>query len=195
MWNFTQAGFFSIVEHRDGPEHLLVRSRVREDLVRLADELGLAHRRIQNDPLADYRWRMKAPRQLVARYLSDCVKAIDYTTSVKDQLDLGEPVRHSAMLGVWTAMMRLQTAGKYNVAPLGVTAAGDVDLHAPSYFRWDDPDDQTLAELDDETDWFLGEEALDEIRDILDGGTWGEHSLNAIADVIRNTGRDVHRAI
>jgi hypothetical protein len=115
--------------------------------------------------------------------------------SVKDQLDLGEPVRHSAMLGVWTAMMRLQTAGKYNVAPLGVTAAGDVDLHAPSYFRWDDPDDQTLAELDDETDWFLGEEALDEIRDILDGGTWGEHSLNAIADVIRNTGRDVHRAI
>ena len=35
MWLFTTIGFFSVVAHRDDPRTILIRARVREDLLAL----------------------------------------------------------------------------------------------------------------------------------------------------------------
>ena len=194
MWIFTKEGFYSVVQHKDGATKMLVRSRTRGDLERFCVATGLSEKRVKCDVLADYRWRMEAPRDIVTRYVRDAANGINYTTSVKDHLDLDDGLRHSAMMGVWSSMMRLQETRVYP------QYRDDADATSVWGSRWgampalDDPDEAMLAELDDETSWFLGEEALDEIRDMLDGQAWGEHTLDAIADIIRNTGREVVRA-
>lgn len=112
-WIFTKEGFFSLVQHRDDPDVLMVRARVESDLYDLAKFVDVSPKVIETKS-GDYRWRMDFKREVLANALYASVMDIDYTTSVKTALDKGEPKRHSAMMGVWTAMMRLQEGGRYN---------------------------------------------------------------------------------
>jgi hypothetical protein len=102
MWIFTKDGFFSIVKHKDDSDYLLVRARVREDIV---DAFG------PDDILeltgSDYRFRKTVPRAVVADYLSKEAMTIDYT-SVKDDIDKGEPDRHHMLYETWRAHWDLQ---------------------------------------------------------------------------------------
>ena len=102
MWLFARDGFFSIVQHKDDPDYLLVRARVREDIV---DAFG------PDDILeltgSDYRFRKTVPRAVVADYLSKEAMTINYT-SVKDDIDKGEPDRHRMLYRIWDAHYTLQ---------------------------------------------------------------------------------------
>ena len=60
MWIFTQDGFLSVVEHRDDSDCLIVRSRARDDLERMAHFAG---QEIIVMPDADYRFRVEVPGQ------------------------------------------------------------------------------------------------------------------------------------
>lgn len=67
MWLCTTRGFFSAVEHRDDAALLLVRARVRDDLVQLRAALPREQwTRIVATPHADYPYRMVVARDLFA---------------------------------------------------------------------------------------------------------------------------------
>lgn len=102
MWIFTKDGFFSIVQHKDDPNYLMVRARVREDIQR-----AFGPSDIKESEGSDYRFRKVVPRPVVADYMSKAVAEIDYT-SVKDEIDQGEKDRHDMLYKVWAAHMGLQ---------------------------------------------------------------------------------------
>jgi len=102
MWIFTKDGFFSIVKHKDNSAYLMVKSRVREDLV---DAFGPDD--IKELAGSDYRFRKTVPRAVVADYLKREAYELDYE-SVKDNIDKGEDDRHKMLYAVWAAHFRLQ---------------------------------------------------------------------------------------
>jgi hypothetical protein len=110
MWVFTKDGFFSIVRHREYRDLMMVRARVREDLERAFPQwAGEGDLHIIEDDDADYRFRVILPEARVRQYLDEAVTSIDYTTGVKDQIDQGDPDRHSALYDVWQAFYDFQT--------------------------------------------------------------------------------------
>lgn len=119
MWLVTREGFLSVVEHRDNPNHLLVRGRTRDDLFDLQqwfqDRGAIAMAQddtlyaIEEDPTADYRWRMKVGRVDFAAYLNQTTMDLHYTTNVKGTLDKGDHFRHDVLMDCWFALHRLQT--------------------------------------------------------------------------------------
>ena len=111
MWLFTKDGFYSVVEHRDDVGCVLVRCRTKADaqaLVEWAVTVRNADPDIEEDPTADYRWRVKMVRADFAAYARERVMTIDYDTSVKTAIDKGEPARHAALMKVWNALYELQ---------------------------------------------------------------------------------------
>jgi hypothetical protein len=73
MWIFAKHGFLSIVQHRDRPDMLMVRARVRGDIARHFPDAKIIR---TND--ADYLFRTILPKRCVAVRLFDMVREIDY---------------------------------------------------------------------------------------------------------------------
>lgn len=192
MWIFSKTGFHSIVRHNERSDHFLVRARTRADLEDMLDSFDGDHSLIEEDPKADYRWRVVLPEMVVAAFLGAQLHGIDYTTSVKTHLDKGEHARHSAMMRVWTAMMSLQSAGgRYSWnrdrvdGPTLGSLVGTRPVYEPDDWHWDD-DQPTytstdLAQLWDEDDLFAAEEfvsvdrahlSLDDADDLWEVNVW-----------------------
>lgn len=100
MWIASKNGFFSIVQHRDDPEQVLVRSRVKKDLAEIFPE-----ERILHTPGADYHWRVFASKNEVSDILLRQMTELDYpnfkgkiakTPSQEDKL--------SAYHHIWSVM-------------------------------------------------------------------------------------------
>ena len=109
MWIFTKDGYYSAVQHDDSPDTIQVRARIREDLVRLAEAVGLHPGQIIDTPLpADYGFRLNVDRGVFAAYVAKAVTGIDYVTDVKGHLSRDEPDRKSAMMDCWSAMAQFQ---------------------------------------------------------------------------------------
>ncbi|TVP43073.1 MAG: hypothetical protein EA341_18780 [Mongoliibacter sp.] len=92
MWIASTNGFISIVQHWDKPDTLLVRARVRKDLLSIFSEL-----RIIEIPNADYRFRVLVSKNEFAELMFNQVMGIDYpnfknriatSDSQKDKLDI-----------------------------------------------------------------------------------------------------------
>lgn len=75
MWLFTTHGFFSIVQHKDNPDYLLVRARVKGDIERYFPGAD-----VQRTDDADYLYRATIPRSQVMDVVMDVVRNIDYTS-------------------------------------------------------------------------------------------------------------------
>lgn len=110
MWLMTPIGFFSIVEkpydRYDGM--LTVRARVEGDLTSLKSrylpELG----QIQADQGTDYRYRATAPREAVARALSQLTLDLDYS-NFKDEVNRMQGHERARVYGeVWHCLYRLE---------------------------------------------------------------------------------------
>lgn len=115
MWVFTKSGFYSAIEyepHRHpeeaeqigavGGSHVLVRGRVQKDIDVLAERCGS---RVMCDDSADYMFRTIISRQSWADFLAQSAQDIDYgnfKSTIKDH------DRHSAYMGVWSAVHSLQ---------------------------------------------------------------------------------------
>jgi hypothetical protein len=101
MWLFTTAGFFSVVEHKDDANTLLVRARVQgdlENLRRVMPELGT----IQETPDADYAYRATIGRAAFARGMGQVVMQLDYPNFKNAVLQAEGWEREHAYMGVWT---------------------------------------------------------------------------------------------
>src|SRR5512143_2165047 len=75
MWMFTTKGFFSIVQHKDDPDCLLVRARVKGDI-----KQHWPYAKIQKTEDADYLYRAKIPKSDVEAAIHEIVKNINYTS-------------------------------------------------------------------------------------------------------------------
>lgn len=106
MWLVTTQGFYSVVEHRDDPEILIVRCRVQEDLVNLREQIPTLG--IFSDTGADYRWRAQVTRSEWLAALLELGHHIDYDNfknAVKREQ--GEE-RAQVYMEVWSALLQLQ---------------------------------------------------------------------------------------
>jgi len=102
MWIFTSNAFVSIVAHRSYPGHLLVRARKKEHLQAF---LVSGQEAIQENPRADYRWRITVHRDRVKAILESQIQTLGYDNfknSIKDS------EYHSACHRVWADMLPLQ---------------------------------------------------------------------------------------
>lgn len=111
MWIFSKIGFFSVVEHKDDPDLVMVRARYKEDIDRLHhaimdfSKVDLPVERTLN---ADYYFRMTIPKMTWARIMEAVAADIDYT-NFKNAVHHMEPgVRAKAYMEVWDAMRRSQ---------------------------------------------------------------------------------------
>lgn len=73
MWVFTPFGFFSAVSHRDKPGYVMVRARVRDDLVQLIERTGFKVK-IISTPAADYPYRVTMTKRLFAELVAEFIK-------------------------------------------------------------------------------------------------------------------------
>lgn len=106
MWLFTTDGFFSAVVHRDDPDTILVRSRVREDALRLQAAVGQGE--VTETPDGDYRYRVLLPRETWSDYLAAAGDAIDYPNFKNAVAACQGPDRARVYEDIWWVMAELQ---------------------------------------------------------------------------------------
>lgn len=90
----------SVVAHRDRPEDLLVRSRVKEDITRV-----VASAEVWEDEHADYRYRAIIPREVFATAMADRIRAITYG-NFKASVPSNDPQRLEAYHGAYNALVK-----------------------------------------------------------------------------------------
>jgi hypothetical protein len=101
MWIFAKDGFLSITQHREKPEHLMVRGRVKGDL-----EHYFPGAEVIETPDGDYHYRTTLPREKVADRVRDAV--IDIRSGFKDSVT--DKRRMPWYLRVWSVMDDMQYA-------------------------------------------------------------------------------------
>ena len=116
MWILTTSGFYSIVEKPEdkGTPFLTVRARVRADLVRLLN--GVPERRrpkILKDDVADYMFRARVRRGVVANLLHEAVEGISYP-NFKDRIKAVQGAERARFYErVWTVLVGLQPGRRF----------------------------------------------------------------------------------
>jgi len=110
MWLFTKSGFFSIKKDDKVPETWHVRARVKNDLQNLITEKALPDNPIQEDCLADYRYRVILDnRQDMVILFCHLAAGIDYPNFKNEMHSRPDQAGKShALMDVWLTMARLQ---------------------------------------------------------------------------------------
>jgi hypothetical protein len=125
MWIFLNNAFLSIVSDKDNPDNLLVRASHHGDIRRVFPVV-----KVVVTPEADYRYRARVPRTLVAEKIASQIAGIDYTNFKKSVTDES---RLMAYLQVWRPMFIWQGVMVEKLPPAPsppVTAkAGKKPLH------------------------------------------------------------------
>ena len=112
MWIFTRHGFLSAVKNLNarGPQDaLLVRSRSKEDLSRLARFItgktkGRYVPRVMRTRRADYLYRMTCSRAMLAAFLEAQVAQLDYP-NFKNEIAKTDAPRARAYADVWAVLL------------------------------------------------------------------------------------------
>ena len=111
MWLYTKLGFFSIVYKTPcTKDELLVRTRCRQDLEALSKKLsqgGGFKGAIIESRDSDYACRMVVPRSVLAAFMADLMKNLDYA-NFKGTIPYNDRLRHSAYFKCWDAMNEWQ---------------------------------------------------------------------------------------
>ena len=99
MYIFGQHGILSIVQHRDQPGMLMVRSISRDDLAHY-----FPGAKIIATPRGDYHYRVTLPASDVAQVVARCIEGITYN-KFKPSVSTD---RAPTFFAVWEVMMGLQ---------------------------------------------------------------------------------------
>ena len=108
MWLMTDFGFFSIVQ-KEGEQNLTVRARVRQDLLNLKERYLPGLGAIEETQYADYRYRVRVPREVLAEALRDIALDIDYPNFKNSVARRQGKARARAYEDVWQRLFGLQT--------------------------------------------------------------------------------------
>jgi hypothetical protein len=111
MWLYTKLGFFSIVYKTPcKKDELLVRARCRQDLEALSKKLTESNDfkgKIIESKDSDYAYRMVVPRSVLAPFLAELMKNLDYA-NFKGTIPYNDRLRHAAYFKCWDAMLEWQ---------------------------------------------------------------------------------------
>ncbi len=106
MWLLTTQGFYSVVEDRGSPDHVLVRARAREDLEAL--QVQVPDLSIWEDSAADYRFRARLSRVEWIQAVAQMAAAVDYDNFKNAVRDRQGSARAQLYSTVWAALRALQ---------------------------------------------------------------------------------------
>lgn len=104
MWIFNKTGFLSIVSKDCQEDELLVRARVKDDLLSLCQELNIEPRIIEG---SDYLYTMKIKKEILAKYMYDNVFDIDYDIVRFNIADPRDKIRNDIYLKIWYLTLEL----------------------------------------------------------------------------------------
>jgi hypothetical protein len=109
MWVMTDRGFYSAVQSKTNPDQIVVRGRVRSDLVAL---VKLVDRKVPiGGKATDYPHRVVLSRDEWNGALAQMSEAIDYT-NFKDSVTARQGhERHDVYMRVWSALHQLSHMG------------------------------------------------------------------------------------
>lgn len=102
MWICANDSFLSIVEDRNDKNRVVVRARVREDLVAMFPSYEKDV--IETDD-SDYRFRLFLYREFVAKTVADRITAINYPNFKNS---IRQSWRYAAYTKIWEIMYRVQ---------------------------------------------------------------------------------------
>jgi len=105
MWLFTKNSFVSIVQHRERPDDVLIRARVKKHLERLFPHKA---EEIYADSDADYKYRLLVSKKELAEVLSAYIlQSLDYD-NFKAAQEPDDPAWSRFLHEVWGAGLNLQ---------------------------------------------------------------------------------------
>jgi hypothetical protein len=104
VWIFTKQGFVSIKQHKDDPEKLLIRARIKGDLEKIFPGC-----KVTFGGGTDYRYRTTVDRKPAAVRIAEAVLAIDYTEGFKTSVD-DHCRRAPFYLRIWEVLCDMQDA-------------------------------------------------------------------------------------
>ena len=104
MWLYTVFGFFSVVEHRDDKDLLIVRSRFKGDLEKLKTKYLPNLGEIVYMPTADYPHRALAWKEELAEAAKKAVLDITYPNFKSEVSKQQGQERHDLYMDVWSVM-------------------------------------------------------------------------------------------
>ena len=102
MWIMLNNSFLSIVENRNDPSELLVRSRVKGDIEKIIFDAD-----VFEDSSADYKYRSFIKKEKVASLISNELIKINYD-NFKNSVPKDDFERYKAYNNVWSAMRAFQ---------------------------------------------------------------------------------------
>jgi hypothetical protein len=107
MWIFLNNSFLSIVQHRDKPDHKMVRARLRGDIDNVFPDAEVVR-----TPQADYLYRATIPTSEVSAVLAKQIEEIDYDNFKNSVKDFGRARNYGE---VWRLMYDYQNrkSGEY----------------------------------------------------------------------------------
>jgi hypothetical protein len=102
MWIFNKTGSMSIVFRDCEDDELLVKTRVKDDLIKLCKELNIEPE-ISEEGALEFFFTMPLKRHLLAKYMSDYIYGIRYP-NVRDNItEPNDHLRRKVYLKVWEA--------------------------------------------------------------------------------------------
>ena len=106
MWIATTDGFYSTVQKPGQKNDVTVRSRVKADLEKLMNRIGVDTKIVENAG-TDYPFRIIVRKELWLKYLKEAGQSINYD-NFKNTLNPKDDVRHAAYFKVWAALRMLE---------------------------------------------------------------------------------------
>ena len=120
MWLATPTGFYSAVEHRTNRNLVVVRTRVHEDAVKLAQRVfkinaTKARNKIISYNQSDYPWRVIVTKGQWASFVAQEAQRIDYGNFKSAVKARQGAKRESVYHRVWSALLGLERLDRVDV--------------------------------------------------------------------------------
>ncbi len=103
MWIFTQEGFFSVVCKECSENEVLIRTKCKEDLIKMFHKLNVKPR-IINKKEGNYKFRTILKKERWVKYLRCCVFDLNYKKVKNNIVSKDDKERKIAYNSVWSTM-------------------------------------------------------------------------------------------
>jgi hypothetical protein len=114
MWLITKAGFYSVVQHRENHDLVLIRSRVGADIRRLKEQYIPGLELVKNEN-ADYPFRAIATKKELANAMVQMIQELDYDNFKNMIHKVYGHARHEVYSRIWGILHQLQAGpSKYS---------------------------------------------------------------------------------
>lgn len=113
MWIFTKHGYLATVQHRDEPDTIIVRTRVKKDLVTCKKLYFKKMGKIEFNETADYPYRANISKADFAEGMALAIQDTDYEKFKSAVGDEQGRARESLYTNIWSTLTRLDVPKRF----------------------------------------------------------------------------------